>query len=88
MQTKSRLTYYTQNIRVVSVDTELLTQALKLYQKYSDKSWGLTDCISFVVMQTHQITDAVTTDRHFTQAGFRILMLATNSRSTKKPLTE
>lgn len=50
-------------------------QALTLYQSRSDKTWGLTDCISFVVMQQHNLTDALTADRHFIQAGFRALML-------------
>ncbi len=64
-----------ENIKVVSVNTDLLMQALALYQDRSDKSWGLTDCISFVVMQQQNLTDAVTCDRHFIQAGFRALML-------------
>jgi len=67
--------YRTDNIKVVSVNTELLMQALALYQSRSDKSWGLTDCVSFVVMQQQNLTDAVTGDRHFVQAGFRALML-------------
>ncbi len=52
--------YRTDNIKIVSVDTELLMQALALYQSRSDKGWGLTDCISFVVMQQQNLTDAVT----------------------------
>jgi len=67
--------YCTENIRVVRVDTELLMQALALYQSRSDKTWGLTDCISFVVMQQQNLTDVVTGDRHFVQAGFHVLML-------------
>lgn len=67
--------YRTDNIKIVSVDTELLMQALALYQSRPDKTWGLTDCISFVVMQQQSLTDAVTGDRHFVQAGFRALML-------------
>lgn len=69
--------YRTDNIKVVSVDTELLMQSLALYQSRSDKTWGLTDCISFVVMQQQNLTDAITGDRHFVQAGFRALMLET-----------
>lgn len=69
--------YRTDNIKIVSVDTELLMQALALYQSRPDKTWGLTDCISFVVMQKQNLTDAVTGDRHFVQAGFRALMLDT-----------
>ncbi len=67
--------YRTDNIKVVSVNTELLMQALTLYQSRSDKAWGLTNCISFVVMKQQNLTDAVTGDRHFVQAGFRALML-------------
>jgi len=71
--------YRTDNIKVVSINTELLTQALALYKSRLDKTWGLTDCISFVVMQQQNLTDAVTADRHFVQAGFHALMLDTHS---------
>ena len=67
--------YQTDNIRVVSIDTQLFTQATHLYQSRSDKNWGLTDCISFIVMTQNNLQDAITTDRHFVQAGFRALML-------------
>ena len=52
----------TENIKVVSVHTELLIQSLALYQSRSDKTWGLTDCISFTVMQQQNLIDAVTSD--------------------------
>ena len=45
-----------------------------MHKERSDKSWSLTDCISFVVMGEHGITDALTGDRHFEQAGFRALL--------------
>ncbi len=67
--------YLTHNIRVVSVETLLFTQAVDLYQSRLDKTWGLTDCISFIVMAQQNLSDAVTTDRHFIQAGFNALML-------------
>ncbi|NEO77925.1 PIN domain-containing protein [Moorena sp. SIO4G3] len=67
--------YETKNIYVVSVDTPLLQRALQLYYDRSDKSWGLTDCISFAVMKEQGLTDALTTDKHFVQAGYRALML-------------
>jgi uncharacterized protein len=38
------------------------------------KEWSLTDCISFVVMKERGLTDALTPDRHFEQAGFKILL--------------
>ncbi len=66
--------YTTPNIQVVPVDTGLLKRALHLYDERPDKEWGLTDCISFVVMSDQHLTDAMTTDQHFIQAGFRALM--------------
>jgi predicted nucleic acid-binding protein len=66
--------YNTTNLQVVTVDTSLLTRALQLYSERPDKTWGFTDCISFVVMWEQGLTDAVTADIHFVQAGFRALL--------------
>jgi predicted nucleic acid-binding protein len=38
------------------------------------KDWSLTDCISFVVMEERGVTEALTSDRHFEQAGFASLL--------------
>lgn len=57
------------------MDTALFGRAVALYAARQDKGWGLTDCLSFLVMWDQQIADALTTDRHFQQAGFRALML-------------
>jgi len=43
---------------------------VELYLQRSDKDRSLTDCTSFVVMQREGITEALTADRHFEQAGF------------------
>jgi predicted nucleic acid-binding protein len=32
------------------------------------------DCFSFVVMTDHRVSEALTNDRHFEQAGFRALL--------------
>jgi predicted nucleic acid-binding protein len=69
--------YVTKNITVVPVDRELLTRALRFFRQHTDKEWGLTDCISFVVMHDLKLTTAVTADRDFQQAGFQALMLET-----------
>jgi uncharacterized protein len=62
------------NITIVPVDADLAGRALALYAARSDKTWGLTDCVSFVVMQDRGITDALAADQHFIQAGFRALL--------------
>ena len=59
------------DIEVVPVDTSLLDRAIALYSARMDKEWGLTDCISFVVMQERRLTNALAADQHFVQAGFQ-----------------
>jgi uncharacterized protein len=66
--------YRTRNARIEPVTSELLQRGLTLYRSRPDKQWGLTDCISFVVMADRGITDALTTDQHYVQAGFNALM--------------
>ena len=63
------------DIVVVDVDNELFARGLEHFEQHSDKTWGLVDCISFVVMRERGITEALTADRHFVQAGFRALLL-------------
>ncbi len=67
--------YITPNVRVVSIDTSLLKRSLDFYNNREDKGWGLTDCISFVVMADQGLKEALTTDEHFKQAGFQVLLL-------------
>jgi uncharacterized protein len=72
-----RASYRTPNIRVIPVDTALLDRALDLYEARPDKTWGQTDCITFVVMEDQGLTDALTGDAHFRQAGYRTLLADT-----------
>jgi uncharacterized protein len=62
--------------RIVAVAPEVLEQALWMYSSRPDKSWGLVDCASFIVMKEQGIAQAFTTDRHFEQAGFECLLPA------------
>lgn len=62
------------DIDVLPVSDELYQRALRLLGNRTDKKWSLTDCSSFVVMQERGITDALTSDHHFRQAGFVPLM--------------
>ena len=63
------------DIEVVPVDATHFDRAVALYSSRTDKEWGLTDCISFVVMQERNLTHALTTDRDFEQAGFQNALL-------------
>lgn len=59
---------------IVPASRDLLDRALELYNKHEDKKWTLTDCVSFVIMRELKITDALTGDKHFEQAGFIALL--------------
>jgi uncharacterized protein len=63
------------NVEIVLLTEELYLAAFRLFQDRSDKQWSLTDCVSFVVMAQRDITDALTSDQHFEQAGYRALLL-------------
>lgn len=67
--------FESEEVEVVRLDESLFNKAFELYKTHTDKTWGLVDCISFVVMKENGITDALTSDKHFAQAGFRALML-------------
>ena len=61
-------------VDIVPLSEPLYARAVQLYRERPDKEWGLTDCVSFLVMQDRGLTDALTTDEHFQQAGFRAIL--------------
>jgi len=63
------------NVTIVPLSEDLYARAFRLYRERPDKDWGFTDCISFIAMQGRKITEVLTTDEHFQQAGFRALLL-------------
>lgn len=62
------------NTTVVPASPELLRRGIGLFLARPDKAWSVTDCTSFEVMREHGITDALTADHHFEQAGFVALL--------------
>ncbi len=61
-------------VRVVHIDETLDADAWTLLTNRADKTWSLVDCSSFVIMQRQKLTEALTTDHHFAQAGFISLL--------------
>lgn len=59
---------------VVPPSAALFDKGLRLYAERMDKYWSLTDCISFQVMRERGLTNALTGDHHFEQAGFTALL--------------
>ena len=64
-----------EDVEILSINSDLFSTAFNFYSSRMDKEWGLTDCISFVVMKNQKLTDALTADHHFEQAGFKALLL-------------
>ena len=62
------------DFEVIPAGGDLFDSGLKFHAGRPDKAWSLTDCISFVVMTERGLTEALTGDRHFEQAGFRALL--------------
>ena len=63
------------NVEILLLTKDLYLRGLNLFKSRQDKEWGLVDCISFIVMGDRDITDALTADKHFNQAGFRALLI-------------
>lgn len=61
-------------VEVVPPSLAQFQRALNRYEQRPDKDWSLTDCISFLLMEERGVTDALTADHHFEQAGFRALL--------------
>jgi predicted nucleic acid-binding protein len=59
---------------LIPATRELVERGINLYLQRSDKPWSLTDCTSFIAMEQAGIVDALTTDHHFEQAGFNVLL--------------
>jgi uncharacterized protein len=61
-------------IEVVQVGPDLEKRAWDLYRQRMDKEWGMTDCVSMTVMEDRRLKTSFTSDRHFRQAGFDVLL--------------
>lgn len=62
-----------------AIDLELLgsdrfAASKQYFRKHSDRGYSFTDCTSFVVMDELEIRAALTTDKHFAEAGFEVLL--------------
>ena len=62
------------NAVIVRQTSRQFWEAVSIYVARADKAWSLTDCASFQVMKRYRLTEALTHDRHFEQAGFRALL--------------
>jgi predicted nucleic acid-binding protein len=61
-------------VKIIPADTFLFQRGVTLFEQRRDKDWSLTDCLSFVSMRDEGITEVLTGDKHFEQAGFTVLL--------------
>jgi predicted nucleic acid-binding protein len=61
-------------IQIVHLYPDLFHKAFSLYRSRLDQTWGLIDCVSFIVMREAGIVESLTADNHFEPAGFRALL--------------
>jgi predicted nucleic acid-binding protein len=58
------------SVEVVHIERTIDDEAWALLEARLDKEWSLVDASSFIVIQRFGLVEAITTDHHFTQAGF------------------
>ena len=63
------------NAEIVAMTSNAFREAVERYRRRADKTWGLTDCMSFLIMEQRGITEALSGDRDFQQAGFNVLLV-------------
>ncbi len=61
--------------QVAWMDQERFLKTREFFTKHSDQSWSFTDCASFIIMKEMKLSLALTTDRHFQEAGFTPILL-------------
>jgi len=60
-------------VRLVHPTGEEEDRAWHLFLERRDKTYSLTDCLSFVVMRRLRLTTALATESHFVQEGFDVV---------------
>jgi predicted nucleic acid-binding protein len=61
-------------VTIGGLEESYFERGLERFGRRPDKEWSFTDCVSFAVMEVGGLTDALTTDHHFEQAGFKLLL--------------
>jgi predicted nucleic acid-binding protein len=64
-------------IRIEWIGTARFDMTKAFFRKHADHAYSFTDCTSFVVMRELKLSQALTSDRHFTEAGFEALLPTT-----------
>jgi predicted nucleic acid-binding protein len=66
--------YESERWEIVPVSDSLMRKSFNLFEQMQDKEWGLVDCSSIILSRERKLSMIFTTDKHFEQAGFEILL--------------
>lgn len=61
-------------VEIASRNNTTFLEALELYESRPDKGYSLTDCVSMNVCRELGIVEILSSDKHFAQEGFTILL--------------
>lgn len=60
-------------LQVLYIDESIHEDACNIFGRYKNQMFSMVDCTSFAVMKKYKIKTALTLDKHFTTAGFKII---------------
>lgn len=63
-------------VSIIHATPDHTERGWQLFRHRRDKEWGVTDCVSIVVMRDWGVTEVFSSDHHFEQAGFEVLLRA------------
>lgn len=61
-------------IRIERIDAGRFDETKAFFRRHADHDYSFTDCSSFVLMRELELRQALTSDRHFREAGFEALL--------------
>ena len=56
-------------VDLIRIDDQIDSDALELFWRHKDKTWGVVDCSSLIVMEIVGCRQAFAYDRHFVEAS-------------------
>ncbi len=62
------------DVLIVRQTDGLFDLAFEMYRNRPDKMYSLTDCMSMIICRQLEIDDVATSDLHFAQEGFELLL--------------
>lgn len=57
-------------IRIEWITSARFESTKRYFRQHNDHRYSFTDCASFIIMRELGVMDALTTDRHYVEAGF------------------